>query len=99
MKLDTSTILEQLSVIARLLRQHAAIICLIVFAVIYGYIITAASGLSQQQPSDDAIKKELKQVAKPKVDESVAQTMLGLEDRNVSIRAIFEDARANPFTE
>lgn len=99
MKLDTSTILEQLSKLARILHQRAAIICIIIFASIYAFIMVTVSGLTQQEPSQDAISKELKQVARPKVDKDVAQTMLGLEERNVTIRAIFKDARDNPFTE
>jgi len=99
MKLDTATILEQLSQASRLLRQHAAILCFIAFAAVYGYIMVTVSNLSQQEPGEDAVNKELKQIARPKVDEEVAQTMLGLEERNVTIQAIFKDARDNPFTE
>lgn len=99
MKLDTSNLLEQLLRATHILRQRAAIICFIIFAIIYGYIMVTVSNLSQQEPSETAVKEKLTKVAKPKVDESVAQTMLGLEERNVTIRSIFEEARANPFTE
>lgn len=99
MNLDTATLIEKLTTASHVLRQRAAIICFIAFAVVYGFIMVTVSGLTQQEPTEDAIKKELKQVAKPKVDERVADTMLGLEERNVTIQAIFDDARNNPFTE
>lgn len=99
MKLDTANLLEQLTKLLHILRQRAAIICIIVFGVIYGYIMMNVSDLSQQAPSESSIEEKLTDVARPKVDEEVAQTMLGLEERNVTIKAIFEDARRNPFTE
>lgn len=99
MKFDTQTLIEKLSYVTTLLRQHAAILCFIVFAIIYAVIITTASKISQQAPADAAIKKELKAVARPKVDQKVAETMLGLEERNVTIQSLFENARNNPFTE
>lgn len=99
MKLDTTTAFEQLSKLLHILRQRAAIICIVVFGIVYAYIMVTVSGLSQQTPSDSAVNEKLTKVAKPKVDEKVADTMLGLEERNVTIKAIFDDARRNPFTE
>lgn len=99
MKLDTNNLIEQLLKVLHMLRQRAAIICFIVFGIIYAYIMITVSGLSQQVPDESAVNEKLTKVARPKVDEEVAQTMLGLEERNITIKSIFEDARRNPFTE
>lgn len=99
MKLDTAAILAKLTVITAVLRKHAPVLCFVVFGVLYGYILVTVSGLSGQEPSQPEIDKQLKAVARPKIDRNVAETMEGLKERNVNIQAIFDQARDNPFSE
>lgn len=79
--------------------RYAVTLVILVFAVACGYIITLASSLTQQEPSQAAVNDQLKSVPRPRISDAVAERMLQLESQNVDVQAIFQQARDNPFNE
>ncbi len=99
MKLDTTVITTKLAGATAFLRRHLVTIIIAAFGLLYMYILWQVSVLTSTVPSDKAVTDQLKAVPRPKIDEKAAQTMQGLEDQNVKIQTIFDEARENPFTE
>lgn len=85
--------------IASFVKQHALVLSIALFACLAGYILFLTSQLTQMQPDQTSIDAELSGVARPSIDESVVNTITNLEDRNIEIKSIFEEARDNPFSE
>lgn len=81
------------------IKTHAFVICVILFAILAGYILVLTNQLTKANPDQASIDSQLSGVPRPKIDESVVKTIESLEDRNIEIRAIFEEARENPFNE
>lgn len=99
MKLKAENLIHKLHALATELQRHATFICIVIFAVLYGYILFTVSSLSQKAPGETAVNEQLKTVSRPKINKDAARAMERLEDRNVKVQAIFEQARDNPFTE
>src|SRR3546814_17707838 len=96
---DTAKLLDQLQVVGAFLHRYLVIISIAIFALLCGYILMKATSLTSAEPDLSAKTEQTEAVARPKVDERVVDTIIGLEDRNVQVRTIFENARDNPFAE
>ena len=99
MKLDTATLLEKFTIASALLKKHAVVLCFVIFGVICAYIMITVSQLSGREPSQANVDKQIKAVARPKIDPKTAEIMEDLRERSVTIQTLFEQARDNPFTE
>lgn len=96
---DTGKLIDQLQTIAALLQRHLVIISIVIFALLCGYLLTQANTHITTRPEASAVAEKAQTVGRPTVDERVVDTIQNLQDRNVQVRTIFEEARENPFTE
>lgn len=80
-------------------KQHAVVISIGLFALLAGYILLLTNQLTTRLPDQSSVDTELSGVSRPKIEKTVVDTILGLEDRNVEVKSIFQEARDNPFSE
>lgn len=80
-------------------RQNAALIFIVFLVAIYGFLTWRIMQLMQTQPSSSDVSAQLQTVGVPKVDPTVVQKMEDLKDNNISVQALFDNARSNPFQE
>ena len=70
----------------------------IVFVVlVYGIILLRIQSLNNKQPSTDQVSSQVKAARIPHIDQSVVQQLQSLQDNSVSVQALFDQARNNPF--
>lgn len=79
--------------------RNAAFIFVLFLVGIYGFLAWTFLGLYGAQPDETAVQAELKAIGIPKVDAQVISKMEQLEDNSVSVQALFDEARKNPFQE
>jgi hypothetical protein len=96
---DTAKLLAQVQDLVDIFKRYLIIITVAVFALLAGYLVLTATQLANEPPNAAAIEQQSKKVTRPKVDEKIVNTILSLEDRNVQVKAIFKNARQNPFNE
>lgn len=96
---DLSSLRNYIHPVIATIKRYAVVILVAAFAVACGYVITLTNSLVQQEPDQAAIGEQLKTVPRPTITDQTAQRMQQLEDQNVEIKAIFENARQNPFNE
>lgn len=94
--LQFSTLFQK---ILGLFKRYAIIISICLFAGLTGYILALTNSITGEQPTQESIDTKLKSVPRPKIDQSIVNTILGLEDRNIDMQTIFQDARKSPFNE
>lgn len=82
-----------------ILRRYMVMICIIAFGCLYGYLVYTAGQQAEIEPSEHEISAAYQGVNRAKFDESVADKMRQLESSNISVQALFEAARSNPFAE
>ena len=81
------------------LKKYAVFIFVIVVLLIYSYLVFYIGGLSSQEPDEAAIAERLKTVQRPKIDEDALTKIQQLEDQNIQVQTLFQQARDNPFVE
>lgn len=91
--------LKSLRPIVNLAKRFRFILFLGMFAVIYGYLLLTINQLTTATPTAADLDSETATVKRLRVDEAAVQSMLRLEEENIDIQALFEEARNNPFAE
>lgn len=87
-----------ISLASRVGRYRVLIFVLAVTA-IYGYIFFTINSLSNAEPSADQISSQMSPIKTTKIDAKVIQQLQQLQDNSVSVKALFTEARNNPFQE
>lgn len=64
---------------------------------VYGFIVWRISALQQVQPNLDAVSSKLQ--ASTHIDQATITKIKQLQDNSVNVKALFNNARNNPFQE
>ncbi len=99
MKLDFKKLPEKLSPVVAFLKRYAVFISIIVVLGIAAFFVIRINQYSRIEPSDQAVEDKLQTVQRPKVDQSVLNKIQQLQDQNVQVQTLFDQARNNPFNE
>lgn len=81
------------------LSRYKLIIFVVLVLSVYGYIIFNISVLTNAQPSEERITELSSPIRSAKIDEKVINQLQQLQDNSVSVKALFDEARNNPFQE
>jgi TRAP-type C4-dicarboxylate transport system permease small subunit len=95
--LSVKSLPELLNLIGRLISQYAVILFLILLVAVYGYVLMQINSLSSAKPSTSAISTQAQTVAIPHIDPTTIQQIQNLQNNSVSVQALFNQARTNPF--
>jgi hypothetical protein len=96
-KPDLQALLDKLSVASSIFRRYSFLIFLLFIAVLYGFVLYRISGLDSQQPTADAVSSQVKAAKIPHINQAVVDQLQSLQDNSVSVKALFNQARNNPF--
>jgi Tfp pilus assembly protein PilO len=96
MKLDIANQLQKVTVLAK---KYIVIIVALIFGIMYGFLILASSQQAQNKPPEGMVLDQVNAAERPSIDESAAATLKQLRDQNIEVKALFEEARNNPFSE
>lgn len=96
-KVDIKSMPDQVSARARQLQPYSLAIFLVFVGLIYGFILFRINSLGAVEPSPDAVTSQVKAAQIPHIDEAVVKQLESLQDNSVSVKALFDQARSNPF--
>lgn len=99
MKADIAKLLAKLAPISRFVKRYVVFIFFVVMLGIFGFLVFRINQFSQREPSDSAIEDKLSTVQHPKIDQSIRDKIKQLQDQNIQVQSLFEQARNNPFNE
>lgn len=99
MNIDQEKLLSTITSYAKILQQHLPLIIIVAFCGLYGYIIMQISTISGYTPDETEVTEQVTAVSKPKVDTQTAKIIESLEEQNINVQTIFNEARDNPFSE
>lgn len=99
MNLEVGNILVYLDKALSVIKRYRIVLFVIFVVAIYGFLLVRINTLDSAQPKEDAVAKQLKTQAKPHIDENVVKHLQNLQDNSVSVQALFNQARQNPFHE
>ncbi len=78
-------------------RRYSFVMFIIFIAALYGFILLRINSLSQAEPSAEAVTNQVKAAQVPHIDKKVVAQLESLKDNSVSVKALFDQARSNPF--
>ncbi len=96
MKMNTQGIHNSLHKLSQALYRYRVILFIAGLVGCYGFLITRIGAYTQREPSSQVSEQAIKRLT---IDEESIQKIKDLEDQNVEVRALFERARNNPFSE
>lgn len=79
------------------LRRYSLVSFIVLVALLYGFLTLRVTSLSNQQPSETEISSQINASQVPHIDKNVVRQLQSLEDNSVSVQALFNQARSNPF--
>lgn len=97
--MNNNALHAQLYQVWQLLVRLRVIIFVVFVAVLYGLIAMRIQTLSSVEPSAEAVASQSRATSKPTIDAAIVEKVQQLEDRNVTVKVLFDQARKNPFRE
>ena len=64
---------------------------------IYTFLVLRISQLSQAEADDAAVAEKSSTIKRLKIDEDSVEKIQQLQDQNIAVQSLFEEARDNPF--
>jgi hypothetical protein len=98
-KINLGASVDKLRSILSKIAIYRYVLFIIAVAVIYGYTIVHINSFDSAVPSQAVISQQSKAIPTPQIDKTAAQQLESLQNNNVSVQVLFEQARNNPFQE
>ena len=95
MKIIPPTIQSKLKIVFKPIYRYRLVIFISLAAILYGYLVLQINQAVNVEPSADAVAASTKRT--PRVDPELVEQLQQLEDNSVSVQALFNEARTNPF--
>lgn len=99
MKLD-SNLLNKLSETLRAsASKYGKFVAILIVLTLFGFIFYRIGYFNNLEPSEDEITEKLLTVQRPRIDKDIVEKLENLEDQNIQVQTLFNQARENPFDE
>jgi hypothetical protein len=95
-KFDLNTFISNVQTRLLELRRYSVYLFLGLVVVLYGFLLYRINVLSQAQPSAVTVSSDSRSQSL-RIDQNVIKQLQSLQDNSVSVKALFNDARNNPF--
>lgn len=96
-QLDFKKFSQQSNALLRGIKAYRMLIFFLLIASLYGFIVWRINVYSNAPP--DQAEESAQVAAQPHIDQSTVQKLLSLQSNSVSVQALFNEARQNPFQE
>ncbi len=98
-KIDPQATFLKVSALITKLKRYSVLLTLLLVAATYGFLVWRIHVLANQEPSEDAVTEQVQTKKLPRIDQNAINKIQQLQDNSVDVKALFEQARNNPFQE
>lgn len=77
--------------------RYKLVLFLVLLAIIYGFLVLQISSDNSVQPSGAALSQQTTAHSVPRIDPKLVQQLDQLQNNSVSVHALFNQGRSNPF--
>jgi len=92
-KLDKQALVNSLKNI----KKYSWLILILFFIIIYGLMLYKIETFKSEQPSPTTVSSQLQTTSQPSIKPSLIKKLNQLTNKSVSVRALFNQNRQNPF--
>lgn len=89
--------IQQLTTSVSKYKKHLWVLVLVFFILVYGYVLLSAQGFKNEKPSQSQISSNLKTTSVPVINQNVVNQLESMKSNSVSVTALFNQSRQNPF--
>lgn len=97
--MEIKDILPKLKLAFYELKKYTVVIFIVSLVVIYGFLAFKIGSISQIEPNEADVAKQLEGTKQLQVDQDAIDKIEQLKDQNIAVQSLFESARDNPFQE
>ncbi len=83
--------------ILKKLRSYGGFTAIIIILCTYSFMLYRINVLTEKEPSIDDKTEKILELRPPTIDQKAVDAINQLEERNVEVKALFDNARDNPF--
>lgn len=85
--------------IINVIKRYRITLFAICFLGIYTFLVVQINVLSSREPDPAAVSSQQQTTKRLTIDQGSIDRILELEEQNIDVRSLFEQARQNPFNE
>ena len=85
--------------VLHVLQRYMVLIFIFAFVGIYGFLVFRINTLAASEPTEEAVQERLETVQRPRIDQDAVDKIEQLEEQNIEVQTLFNEARKNPFNE
>src|SRR5271154_174170 len=97
--INLKSLIPQLKKAGQLVLKHAIFIAIVVVVLAYSFVVWQINKLSNAEPGTDSETTALAKTIVPRIDKSDIDQIQNLENTNIQVKSLFDQARNNPFQE
>jgi hypothetical protein len=97
MSLDIKDIPKKAADILKGLKKYMVFACVILVLAAYGFLVFRINGYVSHEPDNEVVSERLDNLRRPKIDQSTIDKIQQLQDTNIQVKSLFDQARDNPF--
>lgn len=96
---DKSQLVNRIAPLAAKFKRYRVFLFIVTFLGIYAFLIVRINSLTQGEPSVSELNQGPGTIKRLQLDQDSVNKLKELEEQNIEVRALFKQARDNPFTE
>lgn len=97
--LNLTQLIDKLSGLLQTAKRYAPLLFCAFVALVYIFIVYRVQVLNSAEPNASDVANQSRTAQVPHIDPRVLDQLQSLQDNSVSVQALFDQARANPFQE
>lgn len=97
--LDLKQLPKILKRVGKKIQRYLVIASFVVMFGLYAFLVLQISSGSQKEPNQDDVTAQLSTIKRLKIDQASIDKIQQLQDQNVVVQSLFEEARKDPFKE
>ncbi len=80
-------------------KHYVPLLFILLILGLYGYLILHVNELTQAEADEIEVLEMLQTTPRPQIDQQAVNAIIEMQDENVQVEALFQEARDNPFSE
>lgn len=93
------TLLTKLRPLFNFLQKHVRFIFFVVLILSCSFLLFQIGRFANTTPTDDEVAEKLTSIKRPQIDKDAVNKLQALQDQNIQVQSLFQQARSNPFSE
>jgi hypothetical protein len=78
-------------------QAYVGFVFIISILLVYGFLVFQIGAMAGKEPEEASVSEQLSAIKRLQIDQATINKIEQLQDQNVSVQALFKEARDNPF--